>query len=82
MHEFKRYLSYTHRNQLKHNCNYIYHTQIPLALKLRRLHFVQTMYLSFLRLFAQTALMSLNGIDQFSSVWRTSVFSVRYELKL
>jgi len=45
--EFKRRLSYTHRNQLKHNCNYIYHTQITLALKLRRLHFVQIMYLMF-----------------------------------
>jgi len=47
MREFKRCTSYTHRSQLKHNCNYIYRTQIPLALKLRRLHFVQTMYLMF-----------------------------------
>jgi hypothetical protein len=42
---------------------------------------IHSVFMGFLRLFAQTAIVSLNSIDHFSSAWRTSVFSVRYELE-
>ena len=45
MRGFARCLPYVYLNPFKHNCNYICYTKIPLALTLRRLQFVQTVYL-------------------------------------
>jgi len=83
MHEYTRCLSYTHRHQFKHNCNYICHTKNTACVNTKTHAFcIYNLCLCFLPLFAQTAIMSLNSIDKFTSVWRTSVFSVRYEPKL